>query len=62
MPLGSFAVDEDGSFDAEVTVPAIDFPGEAYVSVTGSGHDELCDDGENSCAGYAVLITLLPAS
>ena len=61
VPLGSSAVDEDGSFDAEVAVPAIDFPGEAYVSVTaavrGAG-----DDGERSCAGYGVLITLLPAS
>lgn len=49
-------VGKDGSFSAELMVPA-DFPqGETYVLVKGSTYDNCKDTG--SCVGYAVSITV----
>lgn len=60
VDLGDVDVAPDGSFTATVSVPADASPGESAVSVSGSPYDEPCDDGEASCAGYDVSVTVLP--
>ena len=60
IDLGDAAVAPDGSFTATVTVPADASPGESEIGVRGSPYDEPCGDGE-SCAGYGVRVTVLPA-
>jgi hypothetical protein len=60
IDLGDVDVARDGSFTATLTVPLDASPGESYLGVRGSPFDDPCDDGE-SCAGYSVAVTVLPA-
>jgi hypothetical protein len=59
--LGSYPVNTDGSFGAQVAIPADASPGEAYVIVRGSPFDQCADSGQGSCAGYDVQLTIIPA-
>lgn len=56
--LGKVDVAADGSFSTAVTVPADAPPGEAGLLVRGSPLDDCPADA--SCAGYGVVIQLLP--
>ena len=61
MNLGSYPVNTDGSFDAQVAIPPDASPGEAYVIVHGSPFDHCDQSGQGSCAGYGVRLTIIPA-
>jgi hypothetical protein len=61
VDLGDVEVGEDGSFRAVLTVPADAPPGPASLGARGSAYDECPDDTTGGCAGYEVLLTLLPA-
>jgi hypothetical protein len=60
--LGLVPVGRDGSFRASLVIPKDASPGEAFIEVSGSAFDDVCRDTVgNSCAGYMVTLTLLPA-
>jgi len=61
-PLGSVAVNPDGSFRATLSIPATASPGEAYLTVGGSAFDDCGKDGTGSCAGYASPALTLTAA
>lgn len=62
LELGSFPVDDDGSFRAVVCVPADASPGESYVVAHGTAFDQPCARNA-SCAGYDVrLVVTAPDS
>lgn len=63
--LGRVPVEQDGSLDAEVTLPDDLPPGRASIEVLGSAYDEPCDDtagSSGSCAVYGVDVEVLPAA
>ena len=62
LRLGVVPVNRDGSFSADVRVPAAASPGESYIVVHGSVYDLPCQDTSSqsaSCATYAAQLTVL---
>jgi hypothetical protein len=62
VSLGRVPVGTDGSFRASFAIPADASPGEAVIEVSGSALDDCRDTAGGSCAGYSVMLTLLPVS
>ena len=60
--LGRVPVERDGSFRASLVIPRDAPPGEALIVVSGSAFDDCRDTAGGSCAGYTVVLTLLPVS
>lgn len=63
--LGTVPVEQDGSLDADVTLPTDLPPGRASIQVLGSAYDDPCDDtggSSGSCALYDVDVEVLPVA
>jgi len=61
VDLGSVPVERNGSFSAQVTIPADVSTGPAGIGVGGSPYDDCDDTAGASCAGYWVDLAVLPA-
>ncbi|WP_432524293.1 hypothetical protein [Kineococcus sp. SYSU DK006] len=57
VQLGQLQVPADGAFQTQLNIPADAPAGQATLAVTGSRHDEPCEDG-GSCAAYSTLLTI----